>query len=178
MPHGRPPQSLVKHGTPAAVAHQVVPVNQIAGDARHERERAVGDGFVVGAALGGIVENDADNSPYAQQYFAGLLDRGFWHARPEDSVAFLFPYTAMSGTLGKVQAEEQELGILVSNAATGVQTHEIVLEANYNIHVYRGVRFRPEFEYVIRPNAQSSIRNAAVFGFKARMCNFDTGAQT
>ena len=82
----------------------------------------------------------------------------------------LFTYFAMSGALGKVQAEEQELGLPISNAATGVQTHEMILEANYNIHVYRGVDFRPEFQYVFRPNAQSDIRNAAVFGSRP-MCN-------
>jgi porin len=122
------------------------------------------DGLI---GLGGVVANNADNSPYAQQYFAGLLDRGFWRSRPKDTVGLLFTYIAMSGTLGKVQAEEQELGIPISNAATGAQTHEMVLEANYSIHVYRGVDFRPEFQYVIRPNAQSNIHNAAVLGFKA-----------
>jgi porin len=124
------------------------------------------DGII---ALAGFINNDADNSPYAQQYFAGLLDRDFWHARPQDAVGLLFTYIAMSGTLGKTQAEEEELGIPFSNAATGVQTHEMILEANYNIHVYRGVDFRPEFQYVIRPNAQSNIRNAAVFGFKVNV---------
>ena len=122
------------------------------------------DGLI---ALGGFVNNDADNSSYAEQYFAGLLDYGFWHARPEDGVGLLFTYFAMSGALGKVQAEESELGLPFSNAATGIQTHEMILELNYNIHVYRGVDFRPEFQYVIRPNAQSNIHNAAVFGFKA-----------
>jgi porin len=121
------------------------------------------DGII---ALAGFVHNNADNSPYANQYFAGLLDRGFWRARPQDAVGLLFSYIEMSGALGKVQAAESELGIPISNAATGIQTHEMILEANYNIHVYRGVDFRPEFEYVIRPNAQSTIRNAAVLGFK------------
>jgi porin len=124
------------------------------------------DGLI---ALGGFVANDAENSTYAQQYFAGLLDRGFWRKRPQDTIGLLFTYFAMSGALGKVQAEEQELGLPISNAATGVQTHEMILEANYNIHVYRGVDFRPEFQYVFRPNAQSDIRNAAVFGFKAHV---------
>ena len=98
-----------------------------------------------------------------------LIDRGFWRARPQDTVAFFFNYNTMSGPLGKVQAEEAELGIPFSNGATGVQTHEMFLEANYNIHVYRGVDFRPEFQYVIRPNAQSNIRDAAVLGFKAHV---------
>jgi porin len=122
------------------------------------------DGII---ALGGVVDNNADNSSYAQQYFAGLLDRGFWHARPEDGAAVLFSYFAMSGPLGKVQALEQSLGLPISNSATGIQTNEIVLEANYNIHVYRGLDFRPDFQYIIRPNAQSDIHNAAVLGFKA-----------
>ena len=124
------------------------------------------DGII---ALAGFIHNDADNSPYAEQYFAGLLDRGFWHARPEDAAGLLFTYIEMSGTLGKVQAEESELGLPISNAATGVQTHEMILEANYNIHVYRGLDFRPDFQYVIRPNAQSNIHNAAVFGFKVNV---------
>ena len=73
----------------------------------------------------------------------------------------------MSGPLGKVQAEEQELGLPISNQATGIQTNEMILEANYNIHVYRGVDFRPDFQYIVRPNAQATIRNAIVLGFKA-----------
>ncbi len=122
------------------------------------------DGII---ALAGLVANNPNNSPYAQQYYAGLLDRGFWQARPSDGIGLLVSYLAISGPLGKVQAQQLELGLPLSNSATGVQTHEIVLEANYNIHVYRGVDFRPEFQYIARPNAQASIRNAAVFGFKA-----------
>jgi porin len=117
--------------------------------------------------LGGFIHNNPGNSTYQDQYFAGLLDYGFWRARPEDGVGLLFTYFQMSGALGKVQSEELALGLPLSNAATGVQTHEMILEVNYNIHLYRGLDFRPEFQYVFRPNAQSNIRNAAVFGFKA-----------
>ena len=122
------------------------------------------DGLI---ALGGFVHNNPNNSAYADQYLVGLLDYGFWRARPDDGIGLLFSYFSMSGALGKVQAEELELGLPVSNAATGVQTSEMILEVNYNIHIYRGVDFRPEFQYVVRPNAQTDIPNAAVFGFKA-----------
>jgi porin len=121
------------------------------------------DGII---ALAGFAHNSPSVSTFAEQYFGGLLDRGFWRARPEDALAFFFDYNTMSGPLGTVQGEEAELGIPFSNGATGVQTHEMFVEANYNIHVYRGVDFRPEFQYIIRPNAQSNIRNAAVLGFK------------
>jgi porin len=124
------------------------------------------DGIIM---LAGFVNNNADNVVYAQQYIFGLLYRDFWQARPEDTIGLLFTYFAMSGALGKVQAQQVELGIPVSNSATGIQTNEKILEVNYNIHVYRGVDFRPEFQYVFRPNAQSNIHNAAVFGFKANV---------
>jgi porin len=117
-------------------------------------------------ALGGYIHNDPENSSYAQQYFAGLLDRGFWRERPADTIGLLFTQIWISSALAGVQAEEAALGLPISNQATGVQTNEMILEANYNIHLYRGVDFRPEFQYVFRPNAQSSIPNAAVLGFK------------
>jgi porin len=121
------------------------------------------DGII---ALGGYIHNDPENSSDAQQYFAGLLDRGFWRARPADTVGLLFTYFGISGALGSVQAVEAELGLPISNQATGVQSHEMIVEANYNIHVHPGVDFRPDFQYVFRPNAQSNIPDAAVFGFK------------
>jgi porin len=124
------------------------------------------DGIIV---LGGFVHNNPQNSVYAEQYFVGALDRGFWAARPQDTAALLFTYNTVSGQLGKVQAQEQELGLPISNGATGVQTHEMLLELNYNIHVYRGLSFQPDFQYVMRPNAQSNIHNAAVFGFRAHV---------
>ena len=45
----------------------------------------------------------------------------------------------------------------------------MILEANYDIHVAQGLNVQPEFQYVFRPNAQSNIHNAAVFGFKAHV---------
>jgi porin len=122
-------------------------------------------------ALGGFVYNDPANSVYAEQYFAGLLDRGFWRARAQaqDAIGMLFTYNTVSGVLGKVQSREAALGIPFSNAATGPQTHEMVLEVNHDIHVASGLNLQPEFQYVFRSNAQSNIHGAAVFGFKAHV---------
>ena len=124
------------------------------------------DGII---ALGGFVHNDPNNSVYAEQYFGGVLDHGFWSARPQDTVGLLFSYNTVSGALGNVQGQEAELGLPFSNGATGIQTHEMILEVNYTIHVYRGVSFMPDFQYVFRPNAQTNIKNAAVFGFRANV---------
>ena len=124
------------------------------------------DGIIV---LGGYIHNNPANSVYADQLFAGVVDRGFWAARPQDAIALLSTYNTVSGQLGNVQAQELQLGLPLSNGATGVQTHEMLLEVNYNVHVWRGVSFQPDFQYVMRPNAQANIHNAAVFGFRAHV---------
>lgn len=124
------------------------------------------DGLI---ALGGFIHNDPNNSVYAEQYVAAVLDRGFWKARPQDTIGLLVSYNTVSGRLGNVQRVEGDFGLPFTNKATGVQSHEMILEANYDVHVSRGVNFQPEFQYVFRPNAQPNIHDAAVFGFKAHV---------
>ena len=120
-------------------------------------------------ALVGFVHNDPNNTAYADQYFAGVIDQDFWPARAADTIGLLASYNTVSGRLGQVQRIQQELGLPLSDNATGVQLHEIILEANYGFHVYRGVKLQPELEYVVRPNAQSNIANALVLGFNAHV---------
>ncbi len=62
-------------------------------------------------ALAGFVHNNPRNSVYAEQYFIGAVDRGFWAARPQDTAALLFSYNTVSGQLGKTQAQQMELGV-------------------------------------------------------------------
>jgi len=120
-------------------------------------------------ALLGFIHNDPNNSAYAEQYFAGVLDRGFWHSRPADTIGLLFIRETVSGRLGNVQGVEQALDLPYSNGATGIQTREDIFEANYNIHVYSSISLQPDLQYIIRPNAQSNIGNALVLGFRAHV---------
>jgi porin len=78
-------------------------------------------------------------------------------------------YDTVSGRLGSVQDLELAQDLPLSNAATGVQRREMILEADYNVQIFRGVNFEPDFQYVFRPNAQSNIKDAAVFGVKAHV---------
>jgi porin len=119
--------------------------------------------------FGAYVHGDPATTAYEAQYTVGLIDKGFWRARPQDTAGLLLTYQKISGTLGRDQALQQEFGLPVDNSATGKQTSELIFEANYDIHVYRGVNFQPEFEYVVRPNAQASLKNAEVFGFKTHV---------
>jgi porin len=120
-------------------------------------------------ALCGFIHNDPNNSAYAEQYFAGVLDRGFWQSRSADTVALLVIHETISGRLGNVQGVDRALDLPYSNGATGIQGHEDIFEANYNIHVYRSISLQPDVQYVIHPNAQASISNAVVLGFRAHV---------
>lgn len=124
------------------------------------------DGIIV---IGGFVRNDPSNSPYAEQYFAGVLDRGFWPARSHDAIGLLVTHNTASRILGRVQSREAALLLPIGNGASGPQTHETVVELNYDVRVAQGLTFRPELQYVRHPNAQASIHNAVVFGFKAHV---------
>ena len=98
-----------------------------------------------------------------------MLDRGFWAARPQDTIGLLFTYDTVSGALGQVQTQQAKLGIPLSNAATGPQSHEIVFEANYDIHLTHGAKIQPDLRYIVHPNAQRDIHNAVVLGFKGHV---------
>ena len=129
-----------------------------------------GDGDKNGViALAGMIKNDGNNTSYADQYFLGLLDHGFWAARPDDGIGLLATYVGISNRLSDVEAADLATAQPLPSNVTGVQSHEIVLETNYDVHVVQGVNFQPDFQYVIRPNAQTNIPSAAVFGFRAHV---------
>ncbi len=132
------------------------------------------DGVVV---LGGYYHNDEETSTRANQFFGGVVATNFWHARPQDAIAFLYTWQNVSGKLGKTQALQQALGVDpiyggLANGASGVQNYNEILELNYQIHVYRGVEFAPDFQYFIHPNAQSNLSDAAFLGFKTHVTFF------
>jgi carbohydrate-selective porin OprB len=69
--------------------------------------------------------------------------------------------------LTKVQQLQTQLSLPLSNAAPGVETYEIILEANYHINLYPGLYLMPDLHYIIRPSAASTYPNAWVIGFRA-----------
>ena len=129
------------------------------------------DGVIL---LGGYAHATPSLSNYTDQLFAGALYRNFWTARPKDTIGLLWNYTRVSGALGKQQALDIAFGLPLAgtplgNSPYGVQTFANNIELNYAIHVYRGVTFIPDFQYYFRPNAQSSINDAFVLGFKSNI---------
>ena len=132
------------------------------------------DGVIV---FGGYYHNDPASATRADQYEIAALDRDFWHARPFDTIGVAFSYIGVSSALTRTEELQQELGLPITGTGStfydastpGIQSHTMNIEANYQIHVIRGVTFAPDFQYFIRPNAQSNLHDAALLGFKSHI---------
>jgi len=119
--------------------------------------------------LTGITYNDPHTSLRNYVGYIAFLDRGFIPSRPFDTVGVAFTYTKLSQGVTLTDQLLLDQNRTLPNHATGVQRHAEVLEANYAIHVMRGVIFQPLFEYYFDPNGQSNLHNAALLGFKSHI---------
>ncbi len=118
----------------------------------------------------------------ANWFTVGLVDHGFWSARPDDGAAIGFVYAIMPPGVRKTEQLQQKLGLPITgdayglpfngNAVTGVQSTWPMLELQYQIHVTRGVTVSPDFQYYFRPNAQSNLPPAAFVGFRTHITLF------
>ncbi|PPQ27440.1 carbohydrate porin [Rhodopila globiformis] len=125
------------------------------------------DGLIL---LTGVAhDSPAATFVYGDEVFGGVIDRGFWSARPRDTLAGMVSFLRVSDRLTDVQQIDEFYGLPLANGATGVQTGEVILEANYQIQVTQGVSLMPDFQYVIRPNGQGNIPNAVVLGFRSHI---------
>ncbi|GAN52901.1 carbohydrate porin [Tanticharoenia sakaeratensis] len=120
-------------------------------------------------AIAGAYFNSQRTSTRAQQYEIGLLDRGFWASRPLDAVGANFSYVRVAPKVGQTQALQLQYDDPLLNGSYGVQKYGMVLELLYQIHVFRGVTFAPDFQYYWRPGAQEVLHNAAMLGFKSHI---------
>ncbi len=98
--------------------------------------------------LGAYAHDSPGNSLYQHFVWVGMLYSGFWKARLDDQIGLAFTYYQVSPDLTSTQRLEQAFG-LPPTYQYGVQTYAMVLEANYNIPVYRGVQLQPEFEWFV-----------------------------
>ncbi len=122
--------------------------------------------------LAGYLHNDPETSERADQFYVGAQDRGFWRARPSDQINALVSYQTVSGLVGKSQGIEMDEFLpnyLTNDGASGIQTWTMTFELNYVFPVIPGVTFAPDFQYMIRPNAQGNLPDAAFLGFKSHI---------
>jgi porin len=116
--------------------------------------------------LAGYEYNTPDVSLLETFAFVGLIERGLLPWRPDDRAGFEFAYGRISNALSQVQELQASLGLPLSNTAPGVETYELVLEANYNIKLYQGLYFMPDVQYIVQPSGARTYPNAWVTGFR------------
>lgn len=116
--------------------------------------------------VAGYEYNSPEVSLFEHFAFLGVVDVGPLPWRPGDQVGFEAAYGRVSPVLTQVQQLQFGLGLPLSNGAPGVETDEIILEANYHIKLYPGLYVMPDLQYVIRPSAASTFPNAWVAGFR------------
>lgn len=116
--------------------------------------------------LGGYVYNTPENSVFEHFAFVGMLDKGLIPGRPNDRAGLSFTYGRVGTSLTDVQQLQSSMGFALSNGAPGVQTDEMVLEANYNIAAYPGLHVMPDLQYVIRPDGTNTYPDALVLGLQ------------
>lgn len=120
----------------------------------------------------GFIHTNPKTFQRKNQIIVGFINTGFWKARPMDGIGILFIHQTMSKTLRNAQKYSLSQGVPMDSligSASGVQRAEQTFELTYIIHVAQGVRFQPDFQYEIHPNAQKNIPNAAFLGFRSRV---------
>ncbi|QDH17085.1 carbohydrate porin [Swingsia samuiensis] len=119
--------------------------------------------------IAGFYANSPRTQTRAQQYSIGILDSGFWKARPLDGFGINFSVVRVAKNVTDTQRLQLQNKMPLLNGSYGIQTTGEVLEAAYMIHVMRGVTFYPDFQYYFRPGAQKTLRDAAMLGFRSHI---------
>lgn len=119
--------------------------------------------------LGVTYFNQPETSTRWQQYSIGMLNRGFWKSRPLDAMGLNFTYMRVSPDLYRSQLLYQQQGMKLPNGSLFPQKNAYVFEAMYQIHVFRGITFAPDFQYFFNPGGMKPLKNQAMLGFKSHI---------
>lgn len=126
-----------------------------------------GDGDSNGLVLlGGLVHSREANSQISSFAFAGMVDQGVLKSRPKDSLGLLFAYAKISPRAIDTQAIQRSLGDPLLFDAHGVQSHEELIEARYDMVFGEHLHIMPDLQYVVRPGATRAQRNGLLGGVR------------
>lgn len=112
--------------------------------------RALGTYVRVGVADGNTAQTGWD-------YSAGLVGNGWMPGRPESEIG-----------LGISQARNSRSYMRAQEAAdTPTDRNEYGYEVYYRDHLYRGVSIQPDFQYIVNPGTDPTLKNATILGLRA-----------
>ncbi|MBK8174599.1 MAG: carbohydrate porin [Rhodospirillales bacterium] len=104
-----------------------------------------------------VASPDQEESTMPYFVSGGLVYQGLIGARPMDRTAFGVTNAWFSDKLSDARHD----------AGLEKQSTETALELNYQVQVTPAIYFRPDLQYIIKPNGQRDIDNAFVIGFEA-----------
>jgi porin len=93
---------------------------------------------------------------------AGLLYLGAFRARDRDSIGLAVNQSRLSNAL----IAAQNMRNLVMPGSVNVQSAESDIELNYRAQLTPWFSLMPNIQYVVRPNAVTTIPNAFVLGLQ------------
>ena len=96
---------------------------------------------------------------------AGLLQKGTFAGREHDTIGLGLIQSRISNQLVAAQRRADVLSPLSVN----VQSAETTIELNYRAQLTPWFSLMPNIQYVLRPNAVTTIPNALVLGLQLRV---------
>ena len=95
----------------------------------------------------------------------GILQRGTFADRDNDTIGLAISYSRVSSTL----VAAQNAANAMAPGSVGVQSAETTIELNYRAQLTPWFSLMPNVQYVIRPNGVTTIPNALVLGLQVKM---------
>ncbi|MEE8659298.1 carbohydrate porin [Acetobacteraceae bacterium EV16G] len=119
--------------------------------------------------FGNFTRSDPGLSAFKQQATIGFEDVGEIRSRPRDGFGVQVTYAWVSNAMRARQALYFARNGHFPPGLYSAQSYEMIIEAQYSYHLYRAVDLQPDFQYIVHPNSQAGLKNAVIFGGRARV---------
>ncbi len=103
------------------------------------------------------------------QYSLGFLMRGMVKSRPADAIGVNASWVQVSRSVVHAQREAVRRNGKLPRHVRFPQDGGGVIEAFYQMHVWRGVSIAPDLQYYINPGLQPGLRNQLLLGVKTHV---------
>lgn len=132
--------------------------------------RFEGRGPDAGLTLLGVAYWNAPRRHLRQAQFSlGFLMRGMIASRRGDTIGLNASWVRVSRAVRRAQREAYRGQGRLRRRALMPQSEGGVIEAFYQLHVWRGVSVAPDIQYSINPGLQEGLRNQLLLGVKTHI---------
>lgn len=113
------------------------------------------------SVFGAVTLSDRDTAYFRSFVELGAVYTGPLRSRPHDTASLGVAYGGVSGARIAYQRDQA-----LRTRGIQLQSNEIIIEANYNLKLGPWFSIRPNIQYVLRPGALASNRDATVLGLQ------------